>query len=85
MTVAYTLNNIVYKYGDQTVLSLKHLEIGGKKTTALIGPNGSGKSTLLNLLAFLNNPAQGEIRFFMIERRCRCPAIVRMTYATITR
>lgn len=30
---------------------------------SIIGPNGGGKSTLLNMLAFIDNPSQGEILF----------------------
>ena len=44
-------------------LSIPTLSITTGKITALIGPNGSGKSTLLHLLAFLEAPHEGEIRF----------------------
>lgn len=33
------------------------------ETMALFGPSGSGKSTLLNLIALLDRPDRGEIRF----------------------
>ena len=64
MTNAYQLNRIAYQYGNYIALNLEKLTIRANTATALIGPNGSGKSTLLGLLAFLDSPSQGEIRFF---------------------
>lgn len=64
MTQAYQLSNIKYTYGESLALSLSELNIQANKITALIGPNGCGKSTLLNLLAFLQENQQGQIKFF---------------------
>lgn len=63
MSDAYQLRNVVYRLGGFT-LDLPELTIKQRQITALIGPNGCGKSTLLHLLAFLNPPCGGEIRFF---------------------
>lgn len=62
MTLAYRLEEVIYRYGDKTVLDIRSLNIGAGKITALIGPNGAGKSTLLNLLAFLKPPCHGKVR-----------------------
>lgn len=43
---------------DEIDFSLKPGECVG-----LVGPNGSGKSSLLKILAFLETPTRGEIRF----------------------
>ena len=64
MSAAYQLNSIRFDYGNKIVLSLPELKIASKKVTALIGPNGCGKSTLLNLLAFVEQPNNGDILFF---------------------
>jgi tungstate transport system ATP-binding protein len=64
MTSAYQLERISYRYKNISALHIERLEIKADAVTALTGPNGSGKSTLLNLLAFLNYPSQGEMRFF---------------------
>jgi tungstate transport system ATP-binding protein len=64
MSHAYRLHNIRFSYGEKTVLSLPELNIAAAKVTALVGANGSGKSTLLNLLAFIEEPSSGKIRFF---------------------
>ncbi len=64
MINAYQLTSIRFYYGDKLALSLPDLAIASGKITALIGPNGSGKSTLLDILAFLQPPHYGNIRFF---------------------
>jgi len=61
---AYQLKDIKYAYGKTLALSLPELNIQAGKTTALIGPNGCGKSTLLNLLAFVEQKQQGQIKCF---------------------
>jgi len=63
VTNIYQLNNLQFYYADKQALSLNQINFRAGKTTALIGANGSGKSTLLSLLAFLENPSQGELLF----------------------
>ncbi|MFH0824818.1 MAG: ABC transporter ATP-binding protein [Pseudomonadota bacterium] len=64
MTRAYDLTDVSYGYGNEPVLRIPRLEIGQGEIVGLVGPNGSGKTTLLHLLAFLETPQQGEIKFF---------------------
>ena len=63
MAQLYELRNIVLSYSGQAVLDIPCLDLSEDKTIGILGPNGSGKSTLLRLLAFLEDPDQGEIRF----------------------
>jgi putative ABC transport system ATP-binding protein len=46
-----------------TILDGINLEIPEKQFLAVVGPSGSGKSTLLGLLAGLDRPTTGSIRF----------------------
>jgi ABC-type lipoprotein export system ATPase subunit len=39
------------------------LRIAGKESLAIVGPSGSGKSTLLNIIAALEKPTCGTVRF----------------------
>jgi tungstate transport system ATP-binding protein len=59
----FTLTGVRQVFDGRTVLDIEHLELTAGSSYSLQGPNGSGKSTLLNLLAFLQPPAAGEIRF----------------------
>ncbi len=64
MTPAYELKDVAYDYGGPSVLEIPELTLRAGGLTALVGPNGAGKSTLLHLLAFIEAPRRGEIRFF---------------------
>lgn len=57
------LENVRADRDGRTVLAIPSLRIDGGRTTAVLGPNGSGKTTLLRLVAGLDRPAHGSIRF----------------------
>ncbi len=60
---AYELRDVSFSYEGREALTGVNLDIAKGVVTALVGPNGSGKTTLLHLLAFLEAPAAGKIRF----------------------
>jgi ABC-type sugar transport system ATPase subunit len=45
------------------VLDVPSLHVHGGRITAILGPNGSGKTTLLRVIAGLERPLSGTIRF----------------------
>ncbi len=59
----FELKNISKSYAGRNVLEVDDLRIPEKAITSLAGPNGAGKSTLLRLIAFLQRPETGSIRF----------------------
>ena len=59
----YEARNLVQRYNGREALHVPHLAIGQGETVFLTGPNGCGKSTLLRLLAFLERPAGGVLRY----------------------
>jgi molybdopterin-binding protein len=63
MTITAELKNITKVFGNKTVLDRINLQIYEGEILALLGPNGSGKTTLLKILAFIENPTSGEVKF----------------------
>jgi putative ABC transport system ATP-binding protein len=65
------VENVAKEYvrGSERILVLHgvNLEIAAADFVALIGPSGSGKTTLLNLVAGLDQPTRGHVRFDGLE------------------
>ncbi len=63
MTITAELKNITKVFGNKTVLDDVNLQIYEGEILALLGPNGSGKTTMLKILAFIEKPTGGEVKF----------------------
>ena len=63
MSAIYEGRDLVQRYGDRDALHLPALTIDAGETVILTGPNGTGKSTLLRMLALLEKPFSGSLRF----------------------
>ncbi len=57
------LENIVKRFGPQTVINQINLEIRGGELFLLLGPSGCGKTTLLRMLAGFCHPDSGQLFF----------------------
>lgn len=57
------VRNIVKKFGAFAALDGVDLKVGKGELLALLGPSGSGKTTLLRIIAGLDWPDSGEVRF----------------------
>ena len=55
------VENLVKKYGDNTVLNDINVSIQEGEVVCVIGPSGSGKSTFLRCLNRLEEPTSGDI------------------------
>ena len=56
-------NDLTRAYGEKVVLNLGSGEIESGCITGIIGPNGAGKTTLLNIIAGLDKPDSGRVRY----------------------
>jgi molybdopterin-binding protein len=63
MSVIAELKDVTKAYGSKIVLDTVNLQIHEGEILALLGPNGSGKSTMLKILAFIENPTEGDVTF----------------------
>ena len=65
MTICLQLDYVNYSYGAAKirVLSDVNADFESGKMYAITGPSGAGKSTLLSLLAGLDAPSDGVVRF----------------------
>jgi tungstate transport system ATP-binding protein len=63
MAPLYELDSVRQIYLDRVVLDIPAMQIAEGVLYALTGANGAGKSTLLRLLALLETPAEGTLRF----------------------
>ncbi len=65
MSVCLQLDHVDYMYGAAKirVLSDVSTDFEAGKMYAITGPSGAGKSTLLSLLAGLDSPSKGVVRF----------------------
>ena len=60
-----TIENVSYSYRNANMKAIKEASCDFKPGLlyAIMGPSGSGKSTLLSLLAGLDLPSEGDIRY----------------------
>ncbi len=58
-----SLEHIAHQYGDNKVLEDFSFSFEEAKTTCMIGPSGCGKTTILRLIAGLEAPLMGVIKF----------------------
>lgn len=60
---AYEVDGVTKEYGGRPVLRIDRLEVFRGEILVVVGPSGAGKTTLLRLLALVDQPTSGEVRF----------------------
>lgn len=58
-----TVENVTKVFGNVTAVDSLTLDIANKEFVVLLGPSGCGKTTTLNMIAGLEWPTSGHIRF----------------------
>lgn len=61
MKDAITIKNLIYAYGEKTILKGINLCIPEGQKVGIVGESGSGKSTLIKLIAGLYRVQEGEL------------------------
>lgn len=60
---AVVLEQLTRRYRETTAVDNLDLTIGDKEFVVLLGPSGCGKTTTLNMIAGMDSPTSGHIRF----------------------
>lgn len=63
MSTVFEIRDLRKEYGGILALDLPMLDVAEGDLVSLVGRNGSGKSTLLRMLAFLEKPTSGSLRY----------------------
>ncbi|MCA0445875.1 MAG: sulfate ABC transporter ATP-binding protein [Bacteroidetes bacterium] len=63
------IENLTKKFGTFTAVDQLSLTVNDGELLALLGPSGCGKTTLLRMIAGLENPDQGTIKFHENENQ----------------
>ncbi|NLV58242.1 MAG: ABC transporter ATP-binding protein [Clostridiales bacterium] len=63
MSVSIQFENVVKKYGSNTIIPGLSLDVKDGEFFTLLGPSGCGKTTLLRMVAGFNTIEGGQIRF----------------------
>jgi phospholipid/cholesterol/gamma-HCH transport system ATP-binding protein len=61
------LENVVVRFGDETVLDGIDLKVMPKDRLVILGQSGGGKSTLLRLILGILRPSAGRVRYRHVE------------------
>jgi tungstate transport system ATP-binding protein len=63
MSPVIEVEDLLVAYQGRAVLEVGHLAVQPREVLTIVGPNGAGKSTLLRVLALLEVPTRGTVRF----------------------
>jgi branched-chain amino acid transport system ATP-binding protein len=63
MSAVLEIRGITKQFGGLTALAGVDVTVGEGELVGLVGPNGAGKSTLFNIIAGLDRPTTGSVRF----------------------
>jgi iron(III) transport system ATP-binding protein len=63
MSVAISIDEVIKRYGDNTIIPGLTEHIKNGEFFTLLGPSGCGKTTLLRMIAGFNSIEGGEIKF----------------------
>lgn len=69
MSKVIEIEGLTLVLGGRTILNIPYFFLDEGESIGLMGPNGAGKSSLLFIMALLQEPTTGEIRYFGKSRK----------------
>lgn len=69
MSKVIEIEDLTLVLGGRTILNVPSYALDEGESVSLMGPNGAGKSSLLFVMALLQEPTTGEIRYFGKSRK----------------
>ncbi|MDD4802517.1 MAG: ABC-F family ATP-binding cassette domain-containing protein [Syntrophomonas sp.] len=60
----FSADNIAQCYGERDIFSKINFEVEAGEKLAIVGPNGVGKSSLLRIIAGIDQPAGGRLKYY---------------------
>src|SRR4051794_20736547 len=72
---AITVQGLVRRYGERTVVDGLSFEVRRGEVFALLGPNGAGKTTTVEILEGYRTPTEGTVRVLGLDPIVDAPAL----------
>lgn len=63
------LNNTGRRFNKEWIFKNVNLELSNNEKIVVLGSNGSGKSTLLHVLSGMMMPSEGELNYFLNDKK----------------
>lgn len=64
MSMVIEIQDLILVLGGRTILNVPEFSLEAGESVSIMGPNGAGKSSLLFVMALLQTPTSGKLKYF---------------------